>query len=99
VAKKDIERILKYMETCLKDSGLNISKVVLFGSHSKKTATIESDIDIVIISKDFEGKNIFERASITKDAEIKTIKRFLVPLDILTMTPWEWKEKKQVYVQ
>jgi hypothetical protein len=37
------------------------------------------------------GKDIFKRANMTKDAEIKTIKKFLIPLDIITLTSKEFK--------
>jgi len=37
-----------------------------------------SDVDIIIISDDFQGKNIFERARLTKEAEIMTLKKFKV---------------------
>lgn len=46
-----------------------------------------------IVSEDFKRKNIFKRADLTKDAEIRTIKKFMVPLDIITMTPEEYENK------
>jgi len=61
----------------------------LFGSQAKGKATRESDIDVVIISEDFRNKDIFERAAMTKDAEIRTLKKFMIPLDIVTLTPEE----------
>jgi len=64
----------------------------LFGSFFTGTATPQSDIDIAIISKDFAGKNIFERALMTKDAEIKTVRKFKVALDVLTLTPEEYRD-------
>jgi predicted nucleotidyltransferase len=72
---------------------LKISRIIVFGSQAKGTATEESDIDIVIASEDFKRKNIFKRADMTKDAEIRTIRKFMVPLDIITMTPDEYENK------
>jgi predicted nucleotidyltransferase len=91
MAKRTIKEVINFLGKCLRSKGLNISKIILFGSHARETATEESDIDIVIVSKDFKGKNIFERANLTKEAEILTIKKFMVPLDIITMTPEEFK--------
>ncbi len=85
----DQETVLKAIQHLglrLKESGLTVSRIILFGSHAHETATEESDIDIAIISDDFEGKTIFERALMTKDAEIDTMRRFVVPLDIITLT-------------
>ncbi len=91
MAKRAIKEIITFLEKCLEDTGLNISKIILFGSYAYGKPTEESDIDIVIVSKDFGGKDIFERAKLTKEAEIKTIKKFVIPLDIITMTPEELK--------
>lgn len=96
MAKNKVMKVIKFLEQCLRESGLNISKIILFGSQSKGTAAKESDIDVVIISDDFKGKNIFERARLTKDAEIKTIKKFILPLDILTMTRDEWEKSSEM---
>jgi len=76
----------------LKENGLNISKIILFGSQATET-TDNSDVDILIISDDFKNKDIFERARLTKDAEIKTIRKFMVPLDIVTLTSEEFENE------
>ncbi|MFA5864735.1 MAG: nucleotidyltransferase domain-containing protein [Phycisphaerae bacterium] len=86
--RKVIEAV-KFLTDRLRQSGLAISKILLFGSHTCGTSHEESDIDIAIISDDFKGKTIFERASMTKDAEIDTIHKFVVPLDIVTLTNQE----------
>ncbi|MBI5583197.1 MAG: hypothetical protein HY892_05190 [Deltaproteobacteria bacterium] len=35
-------------------------------------------------------------AHLTKDAEIRTIKKFMVPLDIITLTPEEYESRKSL---
>lgn len=96
MAKRSIKEVINFLAKCLRNKGLNISKIIIFGSHAQGKVTEESDIDIVIVSRDFKGKNIFERAELTKEAEILTIKRFLVPLDIITMTPEELEAGKSL---
>ncbi len=54
-----------------------------------REATKESDIDVVIISEKFRNKDILERVAMTKEAEIRTLKKFMIPLDIITLTPDE----------
>ena len=99
MAKGNAARALKYFEACLRKSGLRISKVALFGSRARRTATRLSDIDVVIVSGDFEGKDTFERAQLTKAAEVNTIRKFMVPMDILTMTPEEWANGQSPFAQ
>lgn len=93
MAKNTVIEAIKFFENCLRNSGLSISKIILFGSQAKGESTEESDIDILVISTDFRGKNIFERATLTKDAEVMTIKKFMIPLDIITMTPEEFESE------
>ncbi len=69
------------------------------GSHLSGTAGEGSDIDIVIVSEDFRKKNIFKRVDLIKDAEIQTIKKFLVPLDVIAMTPEEYENRASIIAE
>ena len=70
----------------LKNEGLRISKIILFGSHASGKATEESDIDLVVVSEDFEGKSIFEKVKLLNKADARTIKKFMIPLDVILMS-------------
>ena len=91
--KNTVITAINFFEKCLTDKGINISKIILFGSYANGTPDHESDIDLVIISNDFDGKNIFERATLTKEAEILTIKKYLIPLDIITLSDKEFESQ------
>ncbi len=84
---------ITFMEERLKDGGIMVSKIILFGSQARGDTTRESDVDVAIISEDFHGKDIFERAELTKEAEITTIRKFMIPLDIVTLTPGEFESE------
>ena len=56
--KKELNLINKYINL-LKQKGIKVSKVILFGSHAKGKANPDSDIDIAVISSQF-GKNNFK---------------------------------------
>ena len=96
MAKSKIKKIIRFLADGLKQNGLHISKIILFGSHVISASTKESDIDIVIVSKDFRNKDIFKRIKLIKDAEIMTIKKFMVPMDIITLTPEELKNENSI---
>ena len=83
---------VKFFSAIVRENGVHIDDLILFGSFSTGTATPKSDIDIAIISKDFASKDIFERALMTKDAEIQTVRKFKVALDVLTLTPEEYHD-------
>lgn len=45
----------------LKEMGISVEKVVLFGSYAKGHPREDSDIDLLVVSKDFRDKNLRER--------------------------------------
>ena len=83
---------VNFFSAIVRKNGVHINNLILFGSFSTGTATVKSDIDIAIISKDFSGRDIIERALMTKDAEIMTVRKFKVALDVLTLTPEEFQD-------
>jgi len=99
MAKSAVADVVRFLEQCLTEGGLNISKIILFGSQAEGRETEDSDIDIVIISEDFRGRDIFERAMLTKAAEIKTIRKFMVPFDIITLTPEEFESETSLIAE
>jgi uncharacterized protein len=80
----------------LRNNGVRINNLILFGSSSTGTATTGSDIDIAIISDDFTNRDIFDRALLTKNAEMHTVKKFRVPRDVITLTPEEYQDQKSL---
>ncbi len=53
---------VNYFRDLVEKRGIRIHTLILFGSSSTGCATWGSDIDIAIISDDFTGKDIFDRA-------------------------------------
>jgi len=93
MAKSKVSEAVRFFQKCLDETGLHVSKLILFGSQARGAAHGESDIDLLIVADEFRAKNIFQRAQLTKDAEIKTIKKFLIPLDVITLTPEEFENE------
>jgi len=93
MAKSKVKEAVKFFQKCLDETGLHVSRLIIFGSQAKGNAHGDSDIDLLIVADDFRAKNIFQRAQLTKDAEIKTNKKFLIPLDIITLTPEEFESE------
>jgi uncharacterized protein len=50
----------------IESSYVRIDAVILFGSHAKKLATEESDIDLAFVSKDFGIDRVSEGATLSK---------------------------------
>lgn len=72
----------------LKEKGVNVSKVILFGSYAKGTAKAESDIDLAIVSSQFGKNNLKEimllrRLALKIDSHIEPLP--FSPKDISTL--------------
>ena len=98
MVKNKVIKIVKYLSSRLKANGVNVSDIILFGSQARGDAKRDSDIDLIIISKSFSGKNIFERAEMVGPAEMETIKKYVVPFDIIMKTKDEYKSGKSLIV-
>lgn len=93
--KTTIIDIINFLKTELQNKGLKLSGIALFGSQLTQTSNFDSDIDLIIVSDNFLNKNIFERSEITMDSEIKALKKFRLPMDILKMTDKEFNQSIQ----
>jgi predicted nucleotidyltransferase len=69
--------------------GIRPLKLILYGSYAENTNHKGSDIDIVVISDDFTGKNYWERIDILADV----IYEIFAPIEAVALTPEEWEEE------
>jgi len=90
-----VDSVILDMHQTLKKYGLSDNHIALFGSFYDGKPHEDSDIDIVIISKTFEGKNILDRIKLTSKAENEVMKKHVVPIDILLKTPEEYDYSQQ----
>jgi len=95
--KITVYEIIKYMQKALEKHGLKDNHIALFGSFLNGNYHKNSDIDMIIISDLFEGKNLFERINMTLRAESDVRSRYIVPMDILLKTPEEYTYSKEAY--
>ena len=64
MVKKTVVEAGIYLKECLEARGVSVSKIILFGSQARGRARRESDADFIVVSEDFRGKDIFERADL-----------------------------------
>ena len=90
--KKSITAIINFLKEELQQKGVELRGIALFGSQLTGSSNPESDIDLIIVSDIFQNKNNFERSDITMDVEIKALRKFHLPMDILKMTDEEYNQ-------
>ena len=68
----------------------SIQKIILFGSRATNNFKKESDVDLIIVSKDFKGMDFFERG-----AKMYDYWDIDLPVDFICYTPYEFNNLKK----
>ena len=85
--KKQVLKITSDFRKSLIKHGLSVDNIVLYGSYFDGRYHEGSDIDLVVISQDFQGKGLLERIDMMLDALCEVFK----PIEAYPMTPEEYE--------
>ncbi len=94
--KRRSNKIVKFLTERLLEDGIKIDKVILFGSYYSGKPHKDSDIDIAVISNDFEDKDVFELGPMTGNAVRATIRKFDIPVDLIKLTLDEYENETRM---
>ncbi len=83
--KPAIERIVHDFLKAIESQGIIVDRAFLFGSNARGAAREESDIDIIVISKDFSQMPYWRRWEILG----KAAARLMEPVEALAYAPEE----------
>ena len=83
--KDNISEIISCFKKALEAKGIKIDKIILYGSWAEGTQREDSDIDLVVISKDFQEKDFWQRINVLSEA----IYEIFVPIEAMAFTPEE----------
>ena len=86
MSKKTLSELVRYIKSYLAQRNLHLDRVILFGSHARGQARPDSDVDIAIVSDEFSGKDIFQRARMMRGLHISLTRRFSKPFDIVYLS-------------
>jgi predicted nucleotidyltransferase len=89
---KAINEVIDFLKQSLLKYGIKVDSIALFGSALNGNMDKDSDIDLIIISSDFENLDSFERAKLTMIPEVETLKKFKVSMDIINLSPEEYNK-------
>lgn len=88
---EDKAKLIEQVGSFLRDQGMEMA--VIFGSFARGEMGKWSDVDIILVSEKFEGKNVIQRARII-GLELDNAIENKYPLDILFFTPDELENGK-----
>ena len=86
--------MLKVFKSVL-EKKIIVNKMILFGSFAKNTQREDSDVDVAVVSKDFEGLNHWERIEILTNA----IYEVFEPIEAVAFSPEEWERNDSLITQ
>ena len=87
--KREALNILKQFKLNITQRGINIHKIILYGSYANNTQRSDSDIDIVVVSDSFKNMDYWQRIDILADV----ISDIFQPIEAIGMTVEEWNNK------
>ena len=82
---QELAGIIDQYKSVLATLGIRVERVILYGSYAQGKAGEESDIDLIVISPDFEGKDVRQRLEIMGVASA----RIMEPVQALGVTTAE----------
>lgn len=71
--------------------GISVHKVIIFGSQAKGTFTEDSDIDIAVISNEFEKMGLWEKAKYLGRAA----RGIPYPIEVIGFSPSQFEKSEQ----
>ena len=92
--KNAVLDIIQRYAAALVDQGVQPEKIILYGSYARGDWHEWSDIDLVVISKDFENMGYWKRIDVLSEG----IFQIREPIESVAMTPAEWKSGKSLIV-
>ena len=84
--KDTVLRVIDDYGRAVEEQGIHIAKMILYGSYARGDSHEGSDIDLIVVSDDFEGKGLKRRIRILGNAVVKVWK----PVEAVAMTTGEW---------
>ncbi len=90
--KSTVLKIIRRFRVALENAEVGVDRIILFGSWATGTAAEGSDIDLVVISRDFSGKDLWQRNEILVEA----IYNVFQPIEAVALTPEEWQRGERM---
>ena len=66
--QSQIDKIIRNLIVNLKRKGIKVNKLILYGSYANGNPKSDSDIDVAVISSNFNNKNLLKRQELLGEA-------------------------------
>jgi len=98
VAEKEIKKIKNEINLFANSKNITIEKIVLFGSQITGRVKKDSDIDLLLVSKEFKNKTYSQRIKKLLGLNRRLVKLTDKPFDILYYSDEEWENTASLMI-
>ena len=88
--KNSVLEIIHRFKKAIESRDVTIKQIILFGSFKDGTFREDSDIDLVVISDDFDGMGYWQRIDLLSEA----IYEIFEPIEAVAITSDEWNRRE-----
>ncbi len=99
VDKREIRLIKETVSSVLNLSNVELNRIVLFGSYAKNEQSLNSDIDLIIVSKNFRNNTYFKRIDKVLNLNAALVKTIKKPFDVLLYSDIEWNDSATMMIR
>lgn len=90
--RRQIRKIVFEFRARLQNLGIEVSRIILYGSYARGKAEEYSDIDLAVVSSSFREMDIFQRQEILSKAH----HNFKEPIEPIGLTPEDLRKKNRL---
>jgi predicted nucleotidyltransferase len=94
-----VNQVIQFFTDELRQSGIDIYSTILFGSCSTGLSTDQSDIDIAIVSQNFQDYEFPNRFHLIGKQIVKTVQHYHIPVDVIPLTQDEYENEKSIRME
>jgi len=93
ISREVLEAVRKLVKELSRNEGIAVERAYLFGSYAKGSWIKTSDVDLVIVSRGFEGMSFLKRLDLVNRVQWRAgIRPFI---EAIPLTPDELKERME----
>jgi uncharacterized protein len=98
LAKKKYIKIGNVLRDLLLAKNIRAQQIILFGSQVEEKESPNSDIDLIVVSKDFRNLDIFEKIQRVNGVHKGLVKKVRKPFDIMYYSDIEWERRDSIII-
>jgi predicted nucleotidyltransferase len=87
---REVSQVIKNLVSFLKENGVKVNRLILFGSYAQGNARSESDLDIAVISETFNNRGLLRRQELLGEA----ILRLKEPVEAIGYSYKEFQQRR-----